>query len=85
MDLSKRGLAPKTINAIVDAGAVPLRWLHDRGEIPADPTEGLRRFSGKSKEQGILTTEEMSNLFKATWYDDRARVASPVAATVCDL
>jgi site-specific recombinase XerC len=81
MDLSKRGLAPKTINAVVDAGAVPLRWLHDRGALPKDPTEGLRRFSGTSKQRGILTTEETCKLFQTQWNDDRARVGSLVAAT----
>jgi integrase len=81
MDLSKRGLAPKTINAVVDAGAVPLRWLHDRGDLPKDPTEGLRRFSGTSKQRGILTTEETCKLFQTQWNDDRACVGSLVAAT----
>jgi integrase len=81
MNLSQRGLAAKTINAIIDAGTVPLRWLHDRGEIPNDPTDGLRRFSGESKSRGILTTEEIGQLFSVPWYDDRSRVASLVAAT----
>lgn len=81
MDLSKRGLAPKTINATVDVGAVPLRWLHDRGQLAEDPTEGLRKFSGKRKERGILTTQETQKLFAVSWYDERSRVASLVAAT----
>lgn len=81
MDLSKKGLAPRTINAIVEAGTVALRWLHERGDIAVDPTEGLRRFSGKPKERGILTTDEIGKLFRVQWYDDRSRVASLVAAT----
>jgi len=81
MTLSKQGLAAKTINAIIDVGAVPLRWLYGKGEISSDPTDGLPRFSGKSKERGILTSDEIRKLFEVRWYDDRSRVASLVAAT----
>ncbi len=79
MTLRDNGLAARTINAILDAGRVALAWLADRGEIPESPAEGLRRFSGKSKERGILTTKEQKALFSVQWYDERSRVANLTA------
>ena len=76
--LKDKGLASKTVNAVVSVGTVALNWLTDRGDIPSNPAKGLRKFSGKSEERGILTMEEARKLFTVPWLDERARVANRV-------
>ncbi|MEI6875539.1 MAG: tyrosine-type recombinase/integrase, partial [Spirochaetota bacterium] len=78
---SKLALAPGTRNRILVAGTTPLRWAFENGLISSDITLGLVTFSGTSKKRGVLTPEEASALFNLDWVDNRARVASLVAAT----
>jgi len=74
-------LAPGTRNRILVAGTTPLRWAYENGLIGTDITAGLVSFSGTSKERGVLTPEEAAALFRLEWEDNRAKVASLVAAT----
>lgn len=76
----KLGLAPNTRNRILIVGTTPLRWAYDNGLICADITAGLVTFSGANKKRGILTPEEAARIFQLEWPDERARVASLVAA-----
>ena len=74
-------LAPGTRNRILVAGTTPLRWAYENGLIGSDITAGLVSFSGTSKQRGVLTPEETATLFRLEWEDNRAKVASLVAAT----
>jgi len=77
----KKGLSPKTINMILDAGTVAFAWLKERGDIDENPAEGLRKFSGRSTKRGILSLDEVRSIFPIPWKDERARVPNLVAMT----
>lgn len=81
LSLREKGLAPKTCNMILAAGTVALSWAKDQGIIETNPAEGLRKFSGKAVERGILSPEEAQQVFTVTWSDKRARVGNLVAMT----
>jgi integrase len=74
-------LAAKSVNNIMQVGTVALRWAAENELIPADPTQGVRRFSGETKARGILTPDEAAALFCVAWSDPRARVGNLLAMT----
>lgn len=75
----KRQISPGTINGIMNAGCLPLRWAYLHDEIPIDPAKGLMRFSGEAKKRGILTESEVKKLFSVEWKGERERIASALA------
>ncbi|MDA3947607.1 MAG: tyrosine-type recombinase/integrase [Spirochaeta sp.] len=79
--LKEKKLAAKTINMISETGTIALRWLFDHGHLPADPTAGLRKFSGTPRKRDVFTDEEVKLLFAGPWKDERARVGNLLAAT----
>ncbi|MEX2442530.1 MAG: site-specific integrase [Alkalispirochaeta sp.] len=81
IDLSKLGLAAKTINHVIQAGTVALSWAFANELIPANPAAHLRKFSGRSEKRGVLSISEAKALFALRWEDERARTANLVAAT----
>jgi len=81
LSLSERGLASGTINSILVAGTVALRWAFQNELIPADVTSGLLKLSGKPKKRGILDLKEAGALFELRWPDERVRLANLVAST----
>jgi len=81
MSLAESGLSAKSINNMMEAGSVALRWAHENELIPNDPTAGFRRFSGEPRRRGVLKPEEARLLFRVTWDDERSRVGNLVAMT----
>lgn len=77
----KRQISPATINGIMNAGCLPLKWAYLHDEIPTDPTKGLMRFSGQAKKRGILTESEVKKLFAIEWRGEREKIASVLAMT----
>jgi integrase len=69
------------VNKIMIAGTTALSWAFREGHIPADPTDGLMRFSGTPEKRGTLTPMEAQVLFAARWKDKRAYTASLLACT----
>jgi hypothetical protein len=59
----EKGLQGKTINNVLAAGTVALRWAHGSALIPANPADGLMQFSGKAARRGVLTEEEVARLY----------------------
>jgi len=79
--LPEKGLSPKTLNNILSAGEVPLKWAYKNDLILKNPAEGIMRFSGKSTKRGILTEKEVKKiLYEMTWKDERGRVGNLLAA-----
>lgn len=75
-----RSLAPKTINGIISAIAIPMKWAHAEGYTENVCYEGLRRKKAKSKERKVLTMEEAGKLFACTeWGSESARLANKIA------
>ncbi|MFP3043286.1 hypothetical protein LQZ19_15845 [Treponema primitia] len=81
MSLVDIGLAVSTINGIVVIGTTALNWAYHEGMIPADPTVGITRFSGKAEKRGVLTSEEAEIVFSVPWKDPRAYAANLLACT----
>ncbi len=82
LSLADQGLSPSTINRVMLTGTTATRWAKDNNLLAIDPAEGLLRFSETHEKRGILTDTEIHDLFtQATWADERARVASLLAAT----
>jgi integrase len=79
MFLHQKGLAPKTINNILQAGNAALGWAARNDLIPSNPAEGLIKFSGTPRKRSVLTPEEAGQLFSVTWDDERSRVANLLA------
>ncbi len=59
----------------------PFAWAARNELIPANPAEGIPRFSGQSKKRDILTEDERRSLVALDWPDKRAGVAFLVALT----
>jgi integrase len=81
IQLADRGLATSTINQTVLICSTALKWAFAEKIIPSNPVIGLTRFSVTTKERGILTEAEATEIFTVDWKDKRAFVASLVAAT----
>jgi integrase len=77
--LTEKGLQPHTINNILNAGTVALRWARTNEIIATDPSLGLMRFSGKSAKKGILTEAEVKKLFELPWPDEHSKIGNALA------
>jgi integrase len=75
----EKGLQPKTINNVLAAGFVPLRWAHAKQVIPTNPSAVLLKFSGKAARRGVLTEDEVVKLFAKSWADERAYLGNALA------
>jgi len=74
-------LKPKTINNVLSAGTVALRWAKANELVAANPGEGLMKFSYGTAERGVLTESEARRLFAVEWADERARMGNLLAMT----
>ena len=79
--LAEKGLAWKTRNNVMLAGTVAFNWAFENQIIPGNPAQGLKKYSGKTKERGILTDEEAIALFSRQWDDPRAKLGNMLSAT----
>lgn len=79
--LSQANLAPATLNKALAAVSAPLGWAAREKLIPENPAGGIPRFTGSSKERGILTGAEIESLCSLSWTDNRAYVGFLVALT----
>jgi integrase len=79
--LSGGGLSPNTINAILKAGTIAIRWAFREGKIPSDPTAGIQFFSGDIKARGVLTPAEAAAVFSVKWENEMAYVGNLIACS----
>ena len=78
--VADKGLAAKTINNILSAGFIAIKWAYENGMINENPSVGIMKFSGKSRKRGILTDKEVKKLFTVgIWKDERCRLANLLA------
>jgi integrase len=64
---------------IFDVGITALRWALANGIIRHNPIEKLTPYSQKMRKRGILKPDEVIELFKLKWNDQRALLANIVA------
>ena len=62
-EIQKEKLSTQSINHILKAGTVALRWASKNGILQQNPAEGLLKFSGPRKRRGILSDDEVQRLF----------------------
>lgn len=72
-------LAGKTINGIISAITIPLKWAYTRGYTENRCYEGIEKLYGKSKKRKILSFEEAERLFNVDWENDAAKLANDLA------
>ena len=74
-----KNLKPKTINNVLAAGTVALRWAAENELIGSNPAAGLVKFSGTPAKRGVLTEPEVQRLFAQPWADERAWLGNILA------
>ena len=74
-----RKLKAKSINTALSAGTVALRWAHAEELIPSNPAANLVKFSGAAVKRGVLTEQEVKQLFETSWLVERARLGNVLA------
>jgi integrase len=67
-------------NAVIKAGTKALRWAFSKGKIEQDPTRGHLLFSGDEGKRNILNPTVAAAVFRASWYDERAKLGNMLAA-----
>ena len=72
----ERNLQSRTINNVLAAGSVPLRWAFENDYVPINPAHGVLKFGGKSQRRGVLTEDEVRRLFSSPWPHKRAYVGN---------
>lgn len=64
-------LAPATINIRMRAFKTILRWLHENGHTPTNPSEGVKRLRARQAPIEAFSAEQLSRFFNAieknTW------------------
>ena len=72
-------LAPKTINSIVSAITIPMKWAYFHGLTNNNCYDGILKCSAKSKKREVLTLEQALAVFCTEWENDTARLANMLA------
>lgn len=72
-------LAPKTINSIVSAITIPMKWAYFHGLTNNNCYDGILKCSAKSKKREVLTLEQALSVFCTEWENDTARLANMLA------
>lgn len=78
-DESVSKLAPKTINSIVSAITIPMKWAYFHGLTNNNCYDGILKCSAKSKKREVLTLEQAMSVFCTEWENDTARLANMLA------
>lgn len=76
---SVSNLAPKTINSIVSAITIPMKWAFFHGLTSINCYEGILKCSAKSKKRDVLTLEQAMAVFCTEWENDSAKLANMIA------
>ena len=72
-------LAPKTINSIVNALTIPMKWAYFHGLTNNNCYDGILKCTAKSKKREVLTLEQALAVFCTEWENDSARLANMLA------
>lgn len=75
-----KGLKPRSINAILGCIGTALGEAKRLGIIIENPASNMRKLAERSAIRGILTPEEVQKVLSIKWPDERAKLASQLAA-----
>jgi len=76
---SVANLAPKTINSIVSAITIPMKWAYLHGLTNNNCYDGIIKCSAKSAKRQVLTLEQAMSVFCTEWENDTAKLANMLA------
>ncbi len=71
--------APKTINSIISAMTIPMKWAYCHGLTDINCYDGIIKCSTKSKKRDVLTLEQAMAVFCTDWENDTAKLANILA------
>lgn len=74
-----KNLAHKTINSIISALTIPMKWAYYNRLTRNNCFDGIIKCSQKGKTRKILTMEQAAAVFKIDWENDTAKLANAVA------
>ncbi|WP_315602499.1 hypothetical protein [Treponema socranskii] len=72
-------LAPKTINSIISAITIPMKWAYCHGLTDINCYDEIIKCSTKSKKREVLTLEQAMAVFCTDWENDTAKLANMLA------
>jgi integrase len=78
------GIAGRTINIVLQAMRVPVKYAIEREELDRDPFRAIKKAPEERREKGILSPAEVSRLIAAPVKDPRTRLALLLGA-LCGL
>ncbi len=76
---SVRGLANKTINSVVCAMTIPMKWAYFHNLTQNNCFDGIIKCTNNSKSRKVLTLQQAELVFKVQWENDSARLANELA------
>ncbi len=83
LDLSISGARPRTVNAVIDALRIPVKYFCKRNRL-ADPLASIERLAERPRERGILSVAEIQKIIALK--DESPRVqAGVLLGALCGL
>jgi integrase len=82
LDLSAAGISPRTINGVLNAVRVPMKYFCKRNRL-ADPLASMERLAERPRERGVLSIPELQAIIEL---NESPRVkAGVLLAALCGL
>jgi len=76
----QNGYSMSTINLVMKVIKKALKEAVRLEILPRDPSAGIEMLSEDTEERGILTPDEVAELFQLDWTDERSKIASILGA-----
>lgn len=76
----QNGYSMSTINLVMKVIKKALKEAVRLQILPRDPSAGIEMLSEDTDERGILTPDEVAELFRLEWPDERSKIASILGA-----
>jgi len=76
----QNGYSMSTINLVMKVIKKALKEAVRLEVLPRDPSAGIEMLSEDTEERGILTPDEVAELFQLDWTDERSKIASILGA-----
>jgi integrase len=76
----QNGYSKSTINLVMKVIKKAMKEAVRLGILPRDPSSSIELLSEDTEQRGILTPDEVSELFRLEWSDERSKIASILGA-----
>lgn len=77
---SEKGFSGETVNKNINCANRCFNWLLQKGEIKANPLDGIERYKVDINERGIPTETEVRKLLELEWSNPLAKLAFKLGA-----